>query len=461
MENTTKISVSAVTHIGAACIENDDRLYANGRFINPSHADYSQISLDINEEKCLFAISDGMEDGASGISLISDLGKYHQRIKNSSKDILVKLDDLVLCVEQASNLLHSASLGENDFKERKTAFAGILINDGRIAAANLGNCRIYKLEGDTFKLLVNDYKRAERLLKMGIISNEQAEKLYEQSSLDEGSATVKRSDINYVKDGTVYLLCSSGLTDAVSEDAIYDILASNSNPDEAADLLVSQAIKNEGADNITAMVLRIDRAENGENEIPGVRNVQSRSKKSVKYKKRQKSGRSKEQEDDEKEPVNVGNIIATIVLVALIAVVVLVGYKLWSRNRNPQQENNPASVAASQENSQEGEEDESKPSAEGIDGIVNGETDTANSDDTQDLQENNNDTAVNTDTSEDTDLVGPDGTTYTIEPGDMLMKISKKFYGDENKYKLIMEANNITDPNKIQVGQVLKIPPLK
>jgi nucleoid-associated protein YgaU len=41
------------------------------------------------------------------------------------------------------------------------------------------------------------------------------------------------------------------------------------------------------------------------------------------------------------------------------------------------------------------------------------------------------------------------------------MKLAKKYYGDENKYRLIMEANGITDPNKIAIGDVLKIPPLK
>jgi nucleoid-associated protein YgaU len=63
--------------------------------------------------------------------------------------------------------------------------------------------------------------------------------------------------------------------------------------------------------------------------------------------------------------------------------------------------------------------------------------------------------------TEGSDLVGPEGTTHTVKAGDMLMKLAKKYYGDESKYKLIMDANKITDPNKIAVGDVLKIPPLK
>jgi len=50
--------------------------------------------------------------------------------------------------------------------------------------------------------------------------------------------------------------------------------------------------------------------------------------------------------------------------------------------------------------------------------------------------------------------------TYTVQPGDSLSKISKQFYGDANQYMKIFQANRdqIQDPNKIRVGQELKIP---
>ena len=50
--------------------------------------------------------------------------------------------------------------------------------------------------------------------------------------------------------------------------------------------------------------------------------------------------------------------------------------------------------------------------------------------------------------------------TYTVVPGDTLSKISKQFYGDANKYMKIFDANKdqLKDPNKINVGQTLRIP---
>lgn len=49
---------------------------------------------------------------------------------------------------------------------------------------------------------------------------------------------------------------------------------------------------------------------------------------------------------------------------------------------------------------------------------------------------------------------------YTVKSGDTLSKIAKEFYGNANDYQRIFEANKdqLTSPDKIQVGQELNIP---
>lgn len=50
--------------------------------------------------------------------------------------------------------------------------------------------------------------------------------------------------------------------------------------------------------------------------------------------------------------------------------------------------------------------------------------------------------------------------TYTVKAGDTLSKIAKAQLGDANGYMKIFEANQdqLTDPNKIKPGQVLRLP---
>ena len=55
-----------------------------------------------------------------------------------------------------------------------------------------------------------------------------------------------------------------------------------------------------------------------------------------------------------------------------------------------------------------------------------------------------------------------ESTFYTVQPGDTLGKIAQEHYGAASKYMAIFEANQpmLTDPDKIKVGQSLRIPPL-
>lgn len=54
-----------------------------------------------------------------------------------------------------------------------------------------------------------------------------------------------------------------------------------------------------------------------------------------------------------------------------------------------------------------------------------------------------------------------DGQSYEVKSGDNLSKISKQFYGNANEYMRIFYANRdkLSDPDKIQAGQKLVIPP--
>jgi nucleoid-associated protein YgaU len=57
-------------------------------------------------------------------------------------------------------------------------------------------------------------------------------------------------------------------------------------------------------------------------------------------------------------------------------------------------------------------------------------------------------------------VTGGDDQPYTIKSGDNLSKVSEKFYGNPNKYQTIAQHNGIGDPNKIQAGQKINVPPL-
>lgn len=55
---------------------------------------------------------------------------------------------------------------------------------------------------------------------------------------------------------------------------------------------------------------------------------------------------------------------------------------------------------------------------------------------------------------------GGDTQPYTIKSGDNLSKLSKRFYGNANRYPEVAKANNIANPDLIKVGQQINLPAL-
>ncbi len=65
---------------------------------------------------------------------------------------------------------------------------------------------------------------------------------------------------------------------------------------------------------------------------------------------------------------------------------------------------------------------------------------------------------IKMDNANDPEIASAGTKTYVVKSGDTLSKIAKEFYGDAGKYMDIANANGISNPDKINVGQELKIP---
>lgn len=62
-------------------------------------------------------------------------------------------------------------------------------------------------------------------------------------------------------------------------------------------------------------------------------------------------------------------------------------------------------------------------------------------------------------TAEETPDATTEQRTYVVKPGDTLLAIAEKFYGDSSLDDLIAEANGIEDPTELRPGDTLTIPP--
>lgn len=443
MENLVKISSSATSHTGTIKTVNEDNFYINGRYMHEYEANCVQVSVETSGREYLFAVSDSMDreipNKSTSISAVREIRKLHQSMKSSSKNIEIKFELLSECVEETNNLLHSVLIGNGDDEHKKPAFAGLLISEKRAAVLNSGSSRVYMIRDGSFKQLTTDYKKTERLLKMGIITREQAELLSSRFGIptDQGRTGIEKKELDNIKRGDIFLLCSNGLSDAVDDERIFEILTENKDTGYISNALVKEALKKGGKDNITALVVRIEKVW-GEEEtktkttqgIFTYKNVADRLNKLPQLNAQPKARRKKIR--------LIKRIVSTTIAVLIIIGVIYGLYKLWAdiaNNDSSKEALQPSKTTQTDNAAEEGLEltdENSQPDDEllepesGVDGVD----------------------------AEDSENI----VTYTVQSGDNLYKISKKYYGDPEKYTLIMNANNIEDANLIHVGQVLVIP---
>ena len=144
------------------------------------------------------------------------------------------------------------------------SIAMLVMNQGVATAVNVGNARIYSFKYGRLSRLSTDDTEAQRLLSVGAIrademSEHPAKNLltgYLGIASDLSVIAPHYSDPMAIEKGDVFLLCSNGLTDVLSDDRISYIMSVRTTDERMVQRLVSEAVARGADDNVTAMLVR-------------------------------------------------------------------------------------------------------------------------------------------------------------------------------------------------------------
>ncbi|WP_198118576.1 PP2C family protein-serine/threonine phosphatase [Massilia rhizosphaerae] len=127
-----------------------------------------------------------------------------------------------------------------------------------------GDSRIYLCRGGSLHQLTRDHNQFEELQAKSHLSAADASTYPGAAMITRAlgaAATLELDEVQVqVSDGDVFLLCSDGLSNAVSLDAMFGALTSG-DCDQAADMLIRLALAGGGRDNISVIVVRADDVE--------------------------------------------------------------------------------------------------------------------------------------------------------------------------------------------------------
>jgi PPM family protein phosphatase len=235
---------------------------------------HNEDSIASVAEKGLVVLADGMGgynagEVASGMAttvittelrqLLEDHAPYEIDPQSGKKAAMKMLQELVA---KANTSVYQASQSQPQYAGMGTTLVVALFYDNKMMVAHIGDSRLYRMRGDEFGQVTKDHSLLQEQIDAGMLSKEQAKHSLNKNLVTRAlgiDAAVEAEIHEYdTEPGDIYLLCSDGLSDMVSDEDIGMALqALGANLNLAAQQLVQMANDNGGRDNISVILIKI------------------------------------------------------------------------------------------------------------------------------------------------------------------------------------------------------------
>lgn len=166
------------------------------------------------------------------------------------------------CLSNVNDMIYRKADRSSDNSGMATTVVVCCIRGGYAYIAHVGDSRAYICRNGALTQITEDHTYVNALVKAGIITAEEAADHEQRHMITRalGAEETVSPDFKQVeiRENDIILLCTDGLFGEVEEPLITEILSSSRHTmSEMASLLVDEANKSGGADNITVICLKI------------------------------------------------------------------------------------------------------------------------------------------------------------------------------------------------------------
>lgn len=187
-------------------------------------------------------------------------------LKKLSRDAAMALSQRVLQeqVAKANKAIFEAAQKDPHCAGMGTTLVACMFYDNFLTVGHIGDSRLYRMRSDILEQVTRDHSLLQEQIDSGLITKEDARSSHNKNLVTravgidpEVEAEIHSYDVQ--KDD-IFLLCSDGLNDMIEDDEIQmTLIALRSNLDLTAQQLVQAANDAGGRDNVSVMLVRIEK----------------------------------------------------------------------------------------------------------------------------------------------------------------------------------------------------------
>jgi PPM family protein phosphatase len=170
---------------------------------------------------------------------------------------------LAAAIQEANSAILERAAGDPSLWGMGTTMTAAAVTaDGHLQLAHVGDSRAYLLREGALEQLTADHTVVAELVRRGRLTPELAAIHPERSILTRAVGLDPRIPVDTpdpldLRPGDQYLLCSDGLTEAVPDPTIAELLSAKEDGDTACRSLIDAANEAGGPDNITVVLVRV------------------------------------------------------------------------------------------------------------------------------------------------------------------------------------------------------------
>ena len=217
-------------------------------------------------DQVIFAVADGMGGYEGGEVASSMAVEITLRAWQESPREWGAAKRLSRAVQQANIEIHNRALAVPELRMMGTTLTAVAIDHGSLAAAHVGDCRLYLIRRHRILQLTKDHTVTGERVRMEVPPQSDVARVLDRALRSRARiVSVDRISMPLVR-GDRLVLCSDGLYNVLRDPEI-ELIARDQRGSDAARLLIDSANQRGTADNLTVAVFTM-MAETGLTPLP-------------------------------------------------------------------------------------------------------------------------------------------------------------------------------------------------